>query len=241
MIYENIRPAVFVDRPNRFIAHVLLDGEAVVCHVKNTGRCRELLVPGCTVYVQHCPAPTRKTAFDLIAVQKGDRLINMDAAAPNAVFREWLAVGGPGFVPEEIRPEYRYGDSRFDFFFSHSGQSCLAEIKGVTLEEDGIVRFPDAPTERGVKHLLGLGKAVQEGWVCWAVFIIQMEGVRYFEPNWATHPAFGKALCQAQDAGVKLLALDCHVEPDRLQVRKPVPLLLSASPRGACNCPALGV
>ena len=232
MTYENIRPAVFLDRPNRFIAHVLLDGEAVVCHVKNTGRCRELLVPGCTVYVQHCPGPGRKTAYDLIAVQKGSRLINMDAAAPNRVFVEWLAAGGAGFIPGEIRPEYRHGDSRFDFFFVRDGRRCLAEIKGVTLEENGIARFPDAPTERGVKHLHGLAQAVREGWEAWAVFIIQMEGVQRLEPNWATHAAFGEAMCKAQEAGVRLLALDCSVEPDRLCVRSTVPVFLAPIPPG---------
>ena len=241
MIYENISPAIFLDRPNRFIAHVQLEGKPVVCHVKNTGRCRELLVPGCTVYVQYCPGPKRKTVYDLIAVQKGEKLINMDAAAPNAVFREWLSAGGPGFVPETIRPEYRYGDSRFDFFFTHENRCALAEAKGVTLEENGIVRFPDAPTQRGVKHLLGLSRAVQDGWECWAVFIIQMSQVRHFEPNWTTHPAFGEALCQAQAAGVKLLALDCRVEPNRLQVLGSVPIQLCASPPGACNHPPFGV
>ena len=174
------------------------------------------------------PVPGRKTAYDLIAVQKGNRLINMDANAPNAVFGEWLAAGGLGFVPEQIHPEFRHGDSRFDFFFTHEGRPALAEVKGVTLEEGGIVRFPDAPTERGVKHLRGLARAVSEGFDAYAVFIIQMRDVRRFEPNWATHAAFGEALCAAKEAGVQLLALDCAVTPESLTVHDRVPIALCA-------------
>ena len=160
MIYQNISPAVFLSRPNRFIARVLLDGRETVCHVKNTGRCKELLIPGAPVWVQHCPAPGRKTEWDLITVRKGERLINMDAAAPNAVFGETLRAGGLGFLPDWVRPELTKGDSRFDFGFGRSGQTCYAEVKGVTLEENGVVRFPDAPTLRGLKHLRGLARCV---------------------------------------------------------------------------------
>ena len=226
MRYEQIREAVFLRRPNRFIAMVLLDGRETVCHVKNTGRCRELLLPGATVYIQHCPAPQRKTAWDLIAVRKGERLINMDAAAPNAVFGEWLCAGGLGAVPELVRPEQVHGDSRFDFYFETQGKRCFAEVKGVTLEDDGVVRFPDAPTERGVKHLRGLAQAVAEGYESWAVFVIQMTDVDHFEPSRTTHPAFADALREANAAGVHLLALDCCVTPDSLTIRSEVPIRL---------------
>ena len=211
MTYSNISGAVFVDRPNRFIAHVELDGHLQVCHVKNTGRCRELLVPGARVLVQRIDKPGRKTDLDLIGVWKGQRLINMDAAAPNRVFAEWALAGGflPGLTL--LKAEAVHGDSRFDFYLEAGPRRGFVEVKGVTLEEDGVVRFPDAPTERGVKHLRGLERCVQEGYQAWAVFVIQMEGVRHFSPNWATHPQFGQALIQAQSAGVRLLAMDCHV------------------------------
>ena len=226
MIYENILPAIFVDRPNRFIAHVELNGRLEVCHVKNTGRCRELLIPGCRVYVQHQPSPTRKTAYDLIAVEKGERLLNMDANAPNRIFGEYVRAGR--FLREwsVIRPETTHGDSRFDFYLESPGHRLFAEVKGVTLEDDGVMRFPDAPTERGVKHLEGLARCVQEGYEAWAVFVIQTENVRWMEPNRRTHPAFADALRQAAQAGVHLLALDCHTEPDRLEIRRPVEIRL---------------
>lgn len=226
MIYENILPAVFVDRPNRFIAHVELNGKIEVCHVKNTGRCRELLIPGCRVYVQHQPSPTRKTAYDLIAVEKGERLLNMDANAPNRVFNEYVRAGRFLRGWSVIRPETTHGDSRFDFYLESPGHRLFAEVKGVTLEDDGVMRFPDAPTERGVKHLEGLARCVQEGYEAWAVFVIQTENVRWMEPNRRTHPAFADALRQAAQAGVHLLALDCHTEPDRLEIRRPVEIRL---------------
>ena len=226
MIYENVLPAVFLNRPNRFIAHVELKGRTEVCHVKNTGRCRELLVPGCRVYVQYQPSPARKTAYDLIAVEKGDRLINMDANAPNRVFGEYVRAGR--FLREwpVIRPETVHGDSRFDFYLEAPGRRLFAEVKGVTLEEGGVTRFPDAPTERGVKHLEGLARCVREGYEAWAVFVIQMEDARWLEPNRHTHPAFADALARAAQAGVHLLALDCRMEPDRLEIRRPVEIRL---------------
>ena len=226
MIYENILPAVFVDRPNRFIAHVELNGRLEVCHVKNTGRCRELLIPGCRVYVQHQPSPTRKTAYDLIAVEKGKRLLNMDANAPNRIFGEYVRAGRFLRGWSVIRPETTHGDSRFDFYLESPGHRLFAEVKGVTLEDDGVMRFPDAPTERGVKHLEGLARCVQEGYEAWAVFVIQTEDVRWMEPNRRTHPAFADAMRQAAQAGVHLLALDCHTEPDRLEIRRPVEIRL---------------
>ena len=222
MQYQNIRAAQFIDRPNRFIAHALLDGAVITCHVKNTGRCRELLVPGATVYLEFSTNPARKTPCDLVAVCKGDRLINMDSNAPNAVAAEWLRSGGLGFVPEVLRPECVHGDSRFDFYFEHGGRRAFMEVKGVTLEEDGIVRFPDAPTERGVKHLCGLADAVGEGYDAYVLFIIQMNGVRYLEPNRITHPAFAEALRTAADAGVCVLALDCRVTEDSITAGQPV-------------------
>ncbi len=226
MKYENIREAVFLRRPNRFIAHVDLDGAETVCHVKNTGRCRELLLPGAEVYVQRAANPQRKTAWDLIAVRKGERLINMDAAAPNAVFSEWLRAGGGGFVPELLRPECVHGDSRFDFYLEHRGRRIFAEVKGVTLEEDGVVRFPDAPTQRGAKHLRGLRACLAEGYEAWAVFVIQMKDVLCFEPNRKTDPAFAETLSEAAAAGVRILALDCSVTPDSLAIADPVPVRL---------------
>ena len=224
MIYANIREAVFLRRPNRFIAMAELDGAETVCHVKNTGRCRELLIPGAKVYLQRAENPLRKTAWDLIAVQKGERLINMDAAAPNTVFGEWLRRGGAGFVPELLKPECVHGDSRFDFYLEHRNRRIFAEVKGVTLEEDGVVRFPDAPTERGVKHLRGLAQAVKEGYEAWAVFVIQMKDVFFFEPNRKTDPAFAEALTAAAAAGVKILALDCTVTADSITIADSVPV-----------------
>ena len=226
MIYPNIREAVFLRRPNRFIAMAELDGAETVCHVKNTGRCRELLVPGARVYLRRAENPLRKTAWDLIAVQKGERLINMDAAAPNTVFGEWLRAGGAGFVPELLRPECVHGDSRFDFYLEDGGRRIFAEVKGVTLEEDGVVRFPDAPTERGVKHLHGLTRAVKEGYEAWAVFVIQMEGVDFFSPNEETDPQFARALRAAHAAGVRILALDCRVREDGMEIGKEIPVRL---------------
>ena len=227
MRYRDIFEAEFVDRPNRFIANVLIDGQSAVCHVKNTGRCKELLIPGVKVYVQRASKQERKTQWDLIAVMKGERLINIDSAAPNAVFGEWLSAGSlTGAVPELIRPETVYKSSRFDFYFEHGGKKAFAEVKGVTLEEDGVVLFPDAPTERGVKHLRGLIDCVHDGYEAYAVFIIQMKGVKYFTPNRTTHPEFADALKAAHDSGVKIIALDCAVTPDEISVSEGVKILL---------------
>jgi sugar fermentation stimulation protein A len=226
MTYTNIRKAVFLSRPNRFIAHAHLDGADTVCHVKNTGRCRELLVPGAAIYLQPAQNPERKTRWDLIAVEKGERLINMDAAAPNAVFGEWLASGGAGFVPDLLRPECVHGDSRFDFYLEHAGRRIFAEVKGVTLEENGVARFPDAPTERGVKHINGLMAAQEEGYVCSICFVVQMSPVEWMEPNDSTHPAFGDALRRAEEAGVQVIAVDCAVTSDSLSIQNRVPVHL---------------
>ena len=224
MIYKDIQKAIFLDRPNRFVAHVQLNGRILNCHVKNTGRCRELLIPGAEIYIQHREKSERKTAYDLIAVQKNGCLVNLDSAAPNKVFHEFLSSGGLGFLPETIRPEYRHGDSRFDFYFEHGGKPCMAEVKGVTLEEDGIARFPDAPTLRGLKHLNGLRQCVREGIFAYVVFVIQMDSVHVFEANRATQPAFADALKIAKQDGVHVLAFDCQVTPESLAITNPVPI-----------------
>ena len=226
MHYSGVRRGVFVDRPNRFIAHAELDGQRVVCHVKNTGRCRELLTPGAVIYLQESDNPNRKTRYDLIAVEKGGLLINMDAQAPNRVFGEWARAGR--FIPglTLLRPETTFGGSRFDFYWEAPGRRGFVEVKGVTLEEDGVVRFPDAPTLRGVKHLEELVRARRAGYEAAVCFVIQMEDVIRFQPNDRTHPAFGQALRAAAAAGVEVLALDCRVAPDRLELNRPVPVEL---------------
>lgn len=226
MTYNNVRQAVFVNRPNRFIANVLIDGEPAIAHVKSTGRCRELLVPGAVVLVQEAGNPLRRTQYDLISVYKGENLVNMDSSAPNKVFAQWLSEGGLGEKPSMLKAEQRFGDSRFDFYFEQGESRAFAEVKGVTLEENGHARFPDAPTRRGVKHILGLMDCLEAGFEAYAVFIIQMENAQSFGPNWDTHPEFAQALLQARQAGVTLLALDCIVTENSIAVRRPVPILL---------------
>lgn len=218
-------PGVFLKRPNRFIAHVRIRGQEQICHVKNTGRCRELLPEGATVWCQEWDKPGRKTKFDLITVKKGHRLINMDSQAPNKAAGEWLAAGGLGPI-EALRPETRQGDSRFDFSFRKGGRTCFLEVKGVTLERDGVCAFPDAPTERGVKHLRELTALAGQGYGTYVLFVIQMADAAYLRPNDETDPAFGEALRQAQKAGVTLLAMDCQVAPDAMTLDQPVPIRL---------------
>ena len=225
MIYENMQPGIFRDRPNRFIAHVELDGKLETVHVKNTGRCRELLVPGAKVWCQRSENPARKTKFDLICVEKGPYLINMDSQAPNKAVQEWLLGGGMGQI-RDLRPETVHGDSRFDFAFQKDGKQCYLEVKGVTLEDGGICAFPDAPTERGAKHLRGLHRAVTEGCACYALFVIQMRPVLYLHPNDATDPVFGKALREAAAGGVHVLAVDCQVTPNSMTVGQTVEVRL---------------
>lgn len=226
MRYNAIERARFLSRPNRFIAHVELEGRTEVCHVKNTGRCRELLTPGAAVYLERSDNPARKTKYDLIAVEKGGLLINMDAQAPNRVFGEWAAAGKflPGLTV--IRPEFTWEDSRFDFMLEDGQGKIFVEVKGVTLEEDGEVRFPDAPTERGVKHLRGLRRAVEQGYRAAVFFVVQMKGPVRFRPNDETHPAFGAALREAAENGVGVYAYDCRVTPDSLELDAPVPVAL---------------
>ena len=225
MTYPNSIPARFLSRPNRFVAQVELDGVETTVHVKNTGRCRELLVPGARVWLVKSDNPSRKTAYDLVAVEKGDRLINMDSQAPNAVFGEWAQAGC--FVPglTLLKPEYKHGDSRFDFYWEAGDRKGFVEVKGVTLEQDGAVYFPDAPTQRGIKHLHGLTTCLDEGYEAAVCFVIQMEQAYFFSPNDETHPAFGEALRQAHAAGVRVLALSCSVTPDSLSISAPVPVL----------------
>ena len=218
MRYEKMEPAVFLERPNRFVAYVERAGRREICHVKNTGRCRELLVPGAELYVQRSDNPARKTALDLISVKKGSQWVNMDSQAPNKAAAEWLRQGGLGCREITIRPEYKYGDSRFDFFLEADGRKAFMEVKGVTLEEDGIARFPDAPTERGVKHIRELIRCLNAGYEAYVFFVIQMKGVRAFEPNDRTHPAFGEALREAAKKGVQILAYDCVVRPDEMSI-----------------------
>ena len=226
MRYQNIVPGRFIDRPNRFIAHVDIDGRKQVVHVKNTGRCKELLIPGAVVYLEGSNDPKRKTEWDLVAVEKGTRLINMDSQAPNRVFCEWVQAGN--FLPDVtlIRPETKFGDSRFDFYLEADGKRHFIEVKGVTLEQDGIVRFPDAPTERGVKHIEELIRAKENGYECWVCFVVQMSDVRHFEPNDATHPQFGDALRRAAKAGVHILALDCTVTAETLAINREIAVRL---------------
>ena len=225
MRYENMIPGIFLARPNRFIAHVEIGGAVEVCHVKNTGRCRELLPAGARVWCQRSDNPARKTKFDLIAVQKGGRLINMDSQAPNAAAKEWLLGGGLGEI-QSLKPEYTHGDSRVDFSFEKDGRRCFLEVKGCTLETDGVCAFPDAPTTRGAKHLQGLTRAAKEGYGAYVLFVIQMEDVRYLHPNDATDPAFGAALREAAENGVTVLVMDCRVAPDEMVIRRAVEVRL---------------
>ena len=222
MRYDAISEAVFLDRPNRFIANVLLDGDAIVCHVKNTGRCRELLVPGAKVILNKGTSPLRRTAYDLVSVCKGDRLINMDSQAPNAIAAEYL----PKLFPDltELRREVTWGDSRFDLYGVKGGRPFYLEVKGVTLERDGRVYFPDAPTERGVKHLKELTKLKQSGTDAYVLFIVQMHDVISLQANRATDPSFADALLAARDAGVGVYAVDCLVTPENVVANEPVPV-----------------
>lgn len=226
MRYENIREGKFICRPNRFIAQVEIDGREETVHVKNTGRCRELLTPGAAVFVQDSLKPGRKTRWDLIGVRKEDRLINMDSQAPNKTAEEWIRAGNFTEGVTAVRPEYTYKNSRIDLYVEAGERKILIEVKGVTLEGDGVVRFPDAPSVRAVKHVRELAEAVRDGYEAYVLFVIQMRDVRYFTPNRDTHPEFAEALREAADAGVGVLAYDCQVERDSIAIRKEVPVIL---------------
>ena len=221
MHYEKMVPGIFLRRPNRFIAHISIQGQEQICHVKNTGRCRELLQPGCRVWCLDALSPIRKTRYDLIAVEKGQRLINMDSQAPNAAAKEWLLSGGLGQL-SQLKAESTFGISRFDFSFQKEGRSCFLEVKGVTLENDGVCAFPDAPTQRGTKHLKELTALAKEGFGAYVLFVIQMADVKYLHPNDATDPAFGAALRSAVAAGVQVVAVDCAVTESTMEIRLPV-------------------
>ncbi|MGN0132739.1 MAG: DNA/RNA nuclease SfsA [Lachnospiraceae bacterium] len=227
MKYANVTEGNFVERPNRFIAYVDIDGRREICHVKNTGRCKELLVPGATVYLTKADNPDRKTAYDLIGVRKGERMINLDSQLPNAAAYEWISKHKKEWNIEQLKREVKYGNSRFDLWGKKTdGKEFFIEVKGVTLEEDGVVRFPDAPTERGIKHVEELAECVGEGYGAAILFVIQMDGVRWFEPNMVTHPAFGEALKKAEKAGVLVRAVCCGVAPDEMYIRKEVEVRL---------------
>ena len=222
MKYKNTVRAEFCDRPNRFIAHVKINGVMEIVHVKNTGRCRELLVPGCPVILEKSDNTARKTAYDLISVYKEGRWINMDSQAPNQAAAEWIQ--GGGLFPEEVSVyrERKYGNSRFDIYVESPERKAFIEVKGVTLEENNIVRFPDAPTERGLKHVEELAECMQDGYEAYLLFVIQMKDVRKFQPNWNTHHRFGDALKAAREAGVRILAMDCMIGEDFMRIQDPV-------------------
>ena len=229
MRYDNIHTASFLRRLNRFVAEVEIDGRVERVHVKNTGRCAELLVPGYRAYLEKSANPGRRTGFDLVAVEKrspgGAKLVNMDSAAPNRAAAEWLAAGGLGAL-SGLRAEVTVGDSRFDFCAEQGGRPMAIEVKGCTLEDGGVARFPDAPTLRGLKHVRGLTALAGQGWRCAVLVVIQMKGVREFRPNWATQPEFGEALVAARGAGVDVIALDSEVRPGFVRIDAPVPVNL---------------
>lgn len=226
MKYQKIVEGSFVDRLGRFIAHVEVAGKVETVHVKNTGRCRELLVPGARVYLEESDNPSRKTKYDLVKVWKGNRLVNMDSQAPNKVVQEFIEQGKLFENVTRIRPETTYGKSRFDFYVEAAGEKIFIEVKGVTLEEDGVVRFPDAPSERAVKHVEELVAARKDGYQVYVLFVIQMCDVKYFTPNDRTHKAFGDALRRAAAEGVKVLAYECQVTEDGLEISKEVEVRL---------------
>lgn len=226
MQYERIEEAVFLSRPNRFLARVVTDRGEEICHVKNTGRCRELLIPDARIWVQRNDSPKRKTALDLIAVDKGGRMINMDSQAPNQVAQEWVRDSHRFFKDGVLRREVRYRNSRFDLYLEEGEKKMFLEVKGVTLEQNGTAFFPDAPTERGVKHIEELISCTKDGYQAGILFIVQMKGIHCLRPNDRTHPAFGEALRRASLAGVQVTALDCLVTPDSIRADSEIEVCL---------------
>ena len=218
MQYENILQGKFISRPNRFIAHIEINGKVEICHVKNTGRCKELLIPGVIVFVQESNNPKRKTKFSLIGVIKEKRIINMDSQVPNKVVHEWILKGNLFTDVILIKPETKYNKSRFDFYIETKNKKAFIEVKGVTLEDQGIVRFPDAPTERGVKHVRELCDCIKEGYEAYIIFVIQMKNVIHFEPNSETHKEFAEALKEAKKQGVHIIAVDCNVNENSIDI-----------------------
>jgi len=226
MVFTKLKRGIFCKRLNRFLAEVELDGKICQCHVKNTGRLGELLIPGAEVWCEIHDDPARKTKYSLLLVRKGDRLVSIDSQAPNRLAFEYVQSGGLGTVPQTVRREVTCGDSRFDLWFEQSGQPAWMEVKGVTLEEDGIARFPDAPTERGAKHVRGLQRIAQEGGNAYVLFVIQMTGIRWFEPNEASDPEFAAALREAAESGVRILAVSCEVTLEGMKTAAPVEVRL---------------
>lgn len=226
MKYNNILKGKFISRPNRFIAHIEINNKIEICHVKNTGRCKELLTPNAEVFVQKNDNPKRKTKFSLIGVKKSNRMINMDSQVTNKVIYEWISKGGLFKEIIKIKPEAKYNNSRFDFYIETKNEKVFIEVKGVTLESEGIVRFPDAPTERGVKHIRELCDSIKEGYEAYVIFVIQMKDVLHFEPNVETHKEFAEALREAEKCGVHILALDCEVTEDSIDIRDYVKVLI---------------
>ena len=226
MEYSNIIKAKFISRPNRFCAICEIDGVQTVCHVKNTGRCRELLITGAEVFLEKSANPSRKTAYDLVAVTKNGRCINMDSFAPNIAVGEWLKKGGLLESPDLIKSECTYKSSRFDFYIEKGSRRIFAEVKGVTLENDGVVMFPDAPTERGVKHLRELMECVKDGYEAYVIFVVQMSDVKYFTPNRQTHKAFADTLKECSEKGVGIICVDCDVTPSTMSIKNNVKIIL---------------
>ena len=226
MKYENVCEARFISRPNRFIARVMLNGEELTVHVKNTGRCRELLTENARVILEKSSNPNRKTQYDLIAVYKGDTLVNMDSQSPNGAVGEWLRAGGFLENPTLVKPESTFGKSRLDFYLETENEKAYIEVKGVTLEENGVARFPDAPTERGKKHLSELINAKSQGYRAAVVFVIQMKGCHLFEPNYVTDKPFAEELKRAYENGVEIIAVDCRVQPDGMTIDKKIEVRL---------------
>lgn len=226
MKYVNVCEARFINRPNRFIAKVMLNKEELTVHVKNTGRCRELLIENARVILEKSSNPDRKTQYDLIAVYKGNTLINMDSQSPNKAVGEWLSAGGFLKNPTFIKPESTFGKSRLDFYEENESEKAYIEVKGVTLEENGIARFPDAPTERGRKHLSELINARNQGFRAAVIFVIQMKGCHLFEPNYATDKPFAEELKRAYENGVEIIAVDCKVQPDGMTVDEKIEVKL---------------
>jgi len=224
MKYKKIREGIFIRRPNRFIADVKIDGKTEICHVKNTGRCKELLIPGAKVFLEESDNPCRKTKYDLVSVFKGEALVNIDSSAPNKVFYEWA----PSYFGKDARvfPEKKYKNSRFDFYIEKGERKIFVEVKGVTLEEKSVAKFPDAPTERGVKHIKELADATKNGYEGYIFFVVQMKGIKLFTPNYETHQAFGEMLKEAKKVGVNVMCADCIVTSDTLCIDKFVKISL---------------
>lgn len=226
MIYDNIKAAKFINRPNRFIAYIEIDGKIELCHVKNTGRCKELLTEGASIFVQKTNNSNRKTKYSLISVYKGKSLVNIDSQAPNRIFHEWLLEEKLFENITLIKPECKYNNSRFDFYIEADNKKIFIEVKGVTLEENGVAMFPDAPTERGLKHLNELSDSIDEGYEAYVCFVIQMKDVLHFTPNYKTHEEFGETLKKISKKGVNLIALDCEVTKNIITACEHVGIIL---------------